>query len=334
MIRRTIIFLTSLLTLAAAPGCLDIFEGIWYANVAVEEYTWFHQEVPDEYLELLSLEGTDTGDGEGAPTLYGLWAHQCIGDNDCAPHDDHPEFNPANRGRTILYFHGNTQNLMNYLDRVQILWRMGFEVFAIDYRGFGMSTGAPSEEGIYADARTALEHVQGRLAPQVPDWEDGDALPSPDSLGLIVYGFSLGTAPAIQLSLENRFPALVTESALAGAQAFTDSSTALGLSSSVLMDTEFNNIEKISDVEEPKLMMHARGDTFVVFEFSEMLFERAEEPKVFYPVDGGEHSYVPCPEAAGQEEGEGERYETNPCSANAAYTDMLGEFVSTHVTPL
>ena len=287
-----------LLTLPLFGGCIDVFEGLWYTPTQVDAYEWPHNEVPEEYIELVSLDGTAVGDEEDAPTLYGVWAHQCLTDlaEDCRD-SDHPFFNPDNQDRIVLYFHGNGSNLQEYWDRVQILWRMGFPVFAIDYRGFGRSTGEPSEAGIYADARSALAHVLERKIEADPSLlgPEGEP-PTARAARLWYYGLSLGSTAVIDLAVEHPPRAIITEAALASAQAFTDDAVGLGLSSTVLMDTQFDNIGKIPFVLSAKLLTHGLDDAFVRSEFTTLLFDAASEPKDKYMVPGAEHGTVPCPD--------------------------------------
>ena len=79
----------------------------------------------------------DTKDGE---TLHGWWI----------PAPD------VSRG-TLLFFHGNAGNISGRLESVQQFHQLGLNVLIVDYRGYGQSTGSPSEEGIYRDAAARSE---------------------------------------------------------------------------------------------------------------------------------------------------------------------------------
>jgi fermentation-respiration switch protein FrsA (DUF1100 family) len=298
---------------------MDTLDGLWFSNESVEEYLWPQNEVPESSIELVELSGTAV-QGEEPPTLYGVWAHPCSDTNplDCP---DTPEYNPDNRDTTILYLHGQEQGLSNHWDRIQILWRMGYSVFAIDYRGYGRSTGEPSEEGVYLDARTALTHVLNQIA--APDSEE---LPRPELARLIYYGRSLGAAIATDLAGEFNPTALVTESAIAGAQAFIDDSIGLGLSSSFFMNSEFDTIAKMPFVVAPKLILHGTSDSFVRFEFSQLLYEAASEPKRLVAIAGADHGNVPCP--SHQPDADNLEF---PCLASEAYLSELSSFTEEFV---
>lgn len=302
-------------------GCIDL-EGIWYTPVATEEYVWPPSEIPDTHIEVVQVPGTQVQDEEEAPTLFGVWAHQCTSaaPSSCADHSADPEFDARRQERTILYFHGNGGNLEGYWDRIQILWRMGFRVFAIDYRGFGRSTGTPSEAGVFADGATALAVVKARMAAENA-LIDPENPPPASSLRLGYYGWSLGSTVAIDLATVDPPAALVTEAALASAQAFINDAMGVGISHSVMMDTEFDNLGKIPFILAPKLLTHGTEDDFVKFEFSEALYEAARDPKRLLPVLGAVHGNVPCPTRDASRDSR-----EDPCVASEAYLDAITSF--------
>ncbi len=68
----------------------------------------------------------------------------------------------------VVYFHGNGGNLSLWLPALAALHRLHFRVLAIDYRGYGLSTGSPTESGVYLDAAAAVAHAHaGRTVPPV-----------------------------------------------------------------------------------------------------------------------------------------------------------------------
>jgi len=317
-VSRLLLCLAALLCL---PGCIDL-ESTWYTPVPLEEYVWPESVIPATHTELVELPGTQVEGDDEAPTLFGVWAHQCTSaaPSSCADHTGHAEFDERRRDRTILYFHGNGSNLEVYWDRITILWRMGFRVFAIDYRGFGRSTGTPSEAGVYADGATALAHVKARIASENALIDPANPPPAA-TLRLAYYGWSLGSTVAIDLATVDGPAALVTESALASAQAFVNDASGTGISHTVLMDTQFDNLGKIPTILGPKLLTHGTDDSFVKFEFSEALFDAARAPKRFFPVPGAVHGNVPCPTREG-----GTDSREVPCVASPAYVDAITSF--------
>ncbi|GAP83529.2 putative bem46 family protein [Rosellinia necatrix] len=106
------------------------------------------------------------------------------------------------RGRltncTVLMFHGNAGNIGHRLPIARMLINtIGCNVFMLEYRGYGLSTGEPDEKGITLDAQTALDYLRSRAETR--------------SHKLIVYGQSLGGAVSIKLVAKNQH-----ESALVG----------------------------------------------------------------------------------------------------------------------
>jgi len=69
-------------------------------------------------------------------------------------------FVPADKARgVVLFFHGNAGNISHRLDSIQIFNALGLDVLIIDYRGYGQSTGTPSEPGTYLDSEAAWRYL-------------------------------------------------------------------------------------------------------------------------------------------------------------------------------
>ncbi len=304
----------------ASTGCISL-ESLWYNPVALDEYEAWQSEdsaIPQDRVEWLTVESEPVGDETETTTLHGVWLKQCLGvaDTSCVP----TSF-PWRQRQTVLYFHGNGSHIDVYWDRLEILFRLGYTLFAIDYRGYGRSEGEPSEAGLYADARAAFDHVVRRVAVERdPDVDLSDP-PSANALDILFYGYSLGSLAAVDLATRESAASVVLEAANAGSQPFLDDGIALGLDSSVFMDTSFDNLGKIEFVLSPKLFMHGTEDDFVRYEFAQQLFDAARDPKVLYTVDGAVHGNVPCPEREGED----------PCTANDAYKDTVGDFLDEFV---
>ncbi len=180
----------------------------------------------------------------------------------------------------ILYNHGNRDHLQFYWDRVELFYKMGFNVFIYDYQGYGLSEGEPTEAGIYSDAEAAYNYLQSK------GYGDGQ---------ITVYGFSLGGAPATHLASKTFTPKrLILESAFASASALTQSGTLLDLPSTFVMKGEYNNAGKISLVSSPVLILHGLDDKFIDIEKNgKVIYRNANEPKKFIAVPEAGHSDVP-----------------------------------------
>jgi uncharacterized protein len=174
----------------------------------------------------------------------------------------------------ILYFHGASGNIgtPGYNEAWAKFRELGLGVLAVDYRGFGESTGQPSEAGFYRDADAAYDYLNREL--QVP--------PS----RIVLYGYSLGSAVAIELASRSPAAGLIVEGSLLsvptrGAELYPYVPVAW------LAQNRFASVDKIARVTMPKLFVHARGDTDIPIAHSRQLFALAPAPKLFQDVAGG-----------------------------------------------
>lgn len=168
--------------------------------------------------------------------------------------------NPAARF-TVLYFHGNGSELGRDKAVLEELRVHGFAVFAIDYHGYGCSGGRATEKALYADAQAALRYLRDTLhvAPE----------------RVIVYGFSLGGGPAVELASRERVAGLVLQSAFTSAFAVE---TDIGAALFAPFDL-FRNRAKLARVSCPVLILHGRFDRVVPYAHGERLYAAAREPK-------------------------------------------------------
>jgi len=183
----------------------------------------------------------------------------------------------------LLYLHGSRWNLTGQARRIEQLHEFGFSVLAIDYRGFGQSTGdLPSEQTVYEDARIAW----GRLAEL-----------EPDAGRRFIYGHSLGGAVAVDLAValstrHGGVPAagLIVESSFT---TLADAAAAVAdtkLPIRWLLSQKFDSVDKIAGVRMPVLLVHGTNDRYVPASFSEQLYAAAAAPKKLLLIDGGSHN--------------------------------------------
>jgi fermentation-respiration switch protein FrsA (DUF1100 family) len=181
---------------------------------------------------------------------------------------------PADAAGWVLYFHGASGNVgtLGYNEAWARFRRMGLGVFAVDYRGFGESSGQPSEAGLYRDADGAYAYLT-------------DALHVAASR-IVIYGYSLGSAVAIDLA--SRVPAagLIVEGAILSVPA-RGAELYPFLPVDWLARNRFASVDKIARVAMPKLFIHARADREIPIAHGRKLFELAREPKYFQDVAGG-----------------------------------------------
>ena len=181
---------------------------------------------------------------------------------------------------TILYFHGNKHNMEAYWDRVEMYYAAGFSVFIFDFEGFGKSEGTCSESALYADARAARSYVH--------------SVPGIDTSKIMYYGYSLGCAAAVDLSVEFPPVKLILEAPFASGEALIQSGTLLDIPGSFLIEGEFNNKDKIKNVHAPVAIIHGVNDTFIdINKNGAVVYNNANFPKMFIRVPDADHTNIP-----------------------------------------
>jgi hypothetical protein len=182
---------------------------------------------------------------------------------------------PGGASRAILLLHGNAGNASHRLPLAAAFARLGADVLLLDYRGYGLSAGRPSEAGVYADARAALAHLEAR----------GFAAER-----VVLLGQSLGGAVAVDLAQERRLAGVVLESTFSSLSDVARS--AFGPLGSLLVRGRFDSAAKISRLRAPLLVLHGDRDEIVPFELGRALFAAAPEPKRFEALTGAGHNDV------------------------------------------
>lgn len=228
----------------------------------LDAYTLSDSVIPTTQVEPVTLES----DGN---TLHGFYVRQPDSLR-IAPH------------YVVIYNHGNKHNIGEYWDRIELLYKAGFDVFVYDYRGFGKSQGAGSEQGLFADAAAAYDFVRARA--------------DRDSLQIAIYGYSLGGVPASHQAVlaRDRCRALIMESCFASGEDLVQSGTLLDIPGRYLLDADFDNVGRMAQIQAPIMILHGQADVYIGIErHGQKLFAAARDPKVLVPVAGGEHNNVP-----------------------------------------
>ncbi len=173
-------------------------------------------------------------------------------------------FSAARDGKpTIIYFHGNGGALWYRAERLAAFRADGYGVLLAGYRGYGGSTGTPTETGLIRDARAAVEFLTARGV-------------STDSM--VFYGESLGTGVAVQLAVEITPGALVLESPFTAAVDVA-SGTYWWLPVTFLMKDKFQSKPLIDKIGIPLLIVHGEEDRVIPIAQGKDLFAAANEPK-------------------------------------------------------
>jgi hypothetical protein len=174
----------------------------------------------------------------------------------------------------IIYFHGNGGNLSVWAPILVELSRRGYSVLAIDYRGYGLSTGRPSERGLYRDVDAVLEHAR----------RDGDR-----RAPLVYWGRSLGTAMAAYAASVRPPDRVILESGFPDARTLVRSSPLLALLA-LFSTYRFPTAELMRNVRAPVLVMHGDRDSVIPFAVGRALFDSLGGSKTFATIHGGDHN--------------------------------------------
>ena len=171
---------------------------------------------------------------------------------------------------TLVYCHGNAEDLGTLAPHLHDLRdRLGVAVLAWDYRGYGLSGGRPTEPATLRDAHTVMAYVTGTLG--VP----------PDRI--ILYGWSLGGGPAVEIASTQRVRGLILQSA------FTSAFRVMTRVRLLPFD-KFVVLEKLPRVTYPTLVIHGTADRTIPFSHALRNFAALPGPKYHLWVDGADHN--------------------------------------------
>jgi pimeloyl-ACP methyl ester carboxylesterase len=246
--------------------CVAVFYGCslddFLTNERVlQEYRVPTQVTPDSLLEEFSVRS-------GNETIYGIHVRQ-------------PSQRRINPQPTIVYHHGNKHHLVEYWDRVELLYRAGLDVIIYDYRGFGRSTGTSTESSLLADAQAVVEWVQSH--------------PDIDTSFIYAYGYSLGGVPALYHAVElGGVRGIVLEATFASGSVLVRSGTVLDVPRQWLLAGSYDNRQRVARLRVPILHLHGTDDPFLGYQAHAVpLLEVMPQPRTHIAVKGALHNNVP-----------------------------------------
>jgi fermentation-respiration switch protein FrsA (DUF1100 family) len=172
---------------------------------------------------------------------------------------------------TVLYSHGNFEDLGWVRARMEILRGLGLQVFGYDYRGYGLSEGTASVARATEDARAAFAHVRDTLG--VP------------SERIVLYGRSVGGGPSLRLALEEPVAGVILEATFTSAFRVVTQVPLLPFD-------RFPNASLIGQLDAPVLLLHGRHDRVVPFRHGPALLAAATEPKRAVWFDDAGHNDI------------------------------------------
>jgi len=179
-----------------------------------------------------------------------------------------PHENPR---ATLLFLHGNGGNISHRLEKLWIYNQLGLSVFIIDYRGYGLSEGKPSEQGTYLDAEAAWNYLTQER--QIP------------AGNIIIYGESLGGAVATWLATQSEAGALIVESVFTSIQDMGKHYYPY-LPVTLIARIKYPVTDFISEVQCPVLIIHSPADDIVPFLMGKAVYAAANPPKDFLEITG------------------------------------------------
>lgn len=173
---------------------------------------------------------------------------------------------PAQPGRpTILFLHGNAGAIADRGDRLAFYRSRGLGAAFLSWRGYGGSTGRPTEAGLLTDAATAYDHLRQLGI---------------DAGRIVLVGESLGAAVAVQTAALNPVGAVVLEAPFTAAvdlagQAYPWVPVRL------LMQDQFRSSAHVAAIRAPLLILHGEADRVVPVSHGRALHALAGDPKTF-----------------------------------------------------
>ncbi len=187
-------------------------------------------------------------------------------------------FNPEETPKaTIIFYHGAGGNISTYTFITEPLVKAGYQVFAIDFRGYGKSSGKPTHINIAQDAQIVFDDIIEK-----------DEI---KNLPIIIYGASMGTQIATKIAKDNqnKISGLILDGTISS---FTDMALLSVPEEQKTMIAQFvtspysakEDIKEIRNL--PKLFIHSKGDQSVPFSQGETVYNNAQEPKMFWVYEG------------------------------------------------
>jgi fermentation-respiration switch protein FrsA (DUF1100 family) len=175
--------------------------------------------------------------------------------------------------KTILFFHGNAGSLENRIHKINHFKNMKINFLLVSWRGFNGNKGKPTEEGLYEDARSAVRWLKSKGI---------------NENNIIIYGESLGTGVAIEISQNKNFAGIILESPFTS---MIDAAKNIYpyLPVQLLLKDKYESNLKIKNIDIPILIMHGKVDNLVPFRMGKEMYELANKPKYYYFSDYDNH---------------------------------------------
>lgn len=177
--------------------------------------------------------------------------------------------------QTVLFFHGNAGNISHRLETIKIYHQLGFNFLIFDYRGFGISSGKPSEQGTYIDADTVWNFLVNEKNLSTED--------------IIIAGRSLGGGVASELAKKVQPRLLILESTFTSMPDVSAVHYPF-MPTNLIVKHRYETIKKLPEIHCPIIFVHSKKDEVIPFSQSQRNYSVANEPKQFIEISGGHGS--------------------------------------------
>ena len=178
---------------------------------------------------------------------------------------------PGARG-TLLYLHGNGGNIAHRLDPIAVFHRLGLDILIFDYRGYGGSTGTPTEQGTYQDALAAWNYLT----------QERGVVPG----RIVLFGESLGGSIAAWLAAQRPPAALILYASFISLPEIAQDLYPI-FPARWLARYHYDTRAALRTVDSPVLILHSPADEIVPFRHGQALLSAAPEPKRLVELRGG-----------------------------------------------
>lgn len=265
-------------------SCLRLDSNLYNLEDKITEYKWDKYtnvqdfkldesyKIQDSMMHLFTLDSKGTDDKKSYK-IYAMY----IGD-----------INKIATDTVIMYCHGNKWHMDFYWQRAKLLAHTGYKhrygVLMIDYRGYGLSDGPPSEAGLYTDVDASLQWLKSKgLSNQ----------------RLIMYGFSMGTSAATELTAHPRCMSpnkLILEAPFASEAVMTADGAGLNVPGSYVSNLKIDNAEEIKLVKQDLCWIHGTNDNFLnIKTHGEVVYKNhGGTYKEAHRIEGADHGEIPA----------------------------------------